>query len=291
MKKILIAGQAGQVGWALQQTVPHDQYAVIAPTEAVFDITDYDAIHHILDQYKPDWLINAAAYTAVDKAETEQETNFRVNAIGSKLLAEACSHYHIPLFHFSTDYVFDGKQLDAYKETDIPHPINEYGKAKLAGEVAIQEALAEHLILRVSGVFCEHGHNFVKTMLRLFQEKEKLDIVDDQITCPTSAMDIAKTVWKIIANINNTQQGWGTYHYCSTPPVSWFQFAEDILKEAATKTTVVTKTLNKISSMQFNAPAERLKNAVLNCDKIKKIFNIDQPSWQIAIRELIGKLL
>ncbi len=289
--RVLITGANGQVGWSLQKTCPTEQIELIAPKESEFDITNQSHIENAIDTYKPHFIVNAAAYTAVDKAEEEKEIAMQVNAEGPLLLAQTCHKKNIPLFHFSTDYVFDGKKESSYTEADQPNPINIYGKSKLIGEENIREHLQEHIILRVSGVFCSHGNNFVKTMLKLAQERTELSIVSDQVTCPTPAIDVSNVVWMIINKVLSGQQDWGTYHYCATPPVSWHQFATEIITLARELKPTKVEQINAISSNEYKCAAIRLKNAVLDCTKIKSTFAIDSIAWKIELNNMIRKLL
>ena len=289
--RALITGANGQVGWSLQETCPIELIELIVPKENELDITNETHIENTIDLYKPDFIINAAAYTAVDKAEQEKEMALRINAEGPLILARSCQRYNIPLFHFSTDYVFDGKKKLPYTEFDRPNPINVYGESKLMGEENVRQHLREHIILRVSGVFCVHGNNFVKTILKLAQERDSLSVVSDQITCPTPAIDIANTVWSIINKIFQGQQDWGTYHYCATPPVSWQKFATEIISTARKYSTLKTDQIIPISTEEYNSPAKRLENAVLDCVKIKTVFGIDPMPWHIELNNMIRKLL
>ena len=217
--RILITGANGQVGWSLRHTHPSSDLLLIAPDESQLDITRLADIEKNIEKHSPDMIINTAAYTAVDKAETDQEKAMQVNAEGPLLLAKTCKKANIPLIHFSTDYIFDGKKKTPYLENDTPNPLNVYRKTKLLGEKNVRDNLEKHIILRVSGVFCVHGHNFVKTMLRLAEEREILSVVDDQITCPTPAIDIATVIWQIASKIFDEKNRWGTYHYCATPTI------------------------------------------------------------------------
>lgn len=286
-KRILIAGSGGQVGWSLQQNFQLNHCELIAPNEAELDITKESDIKAAIDQHRPDIIINAAAYTAVDQAEHEKESVFYVNAVAPLLLAEQCEKSGISLIHFSTDYIFDGEKLSPYIEEDPPNPVNLYGESKLQGELGIQSVLQQHIILRVSGVFCQHGRNFVKTILKLAKEKSSLSIVSDQITCPTPAIDIAAVVWNIVSQVLNSNPAWGTYHYCAAPAISWYDFAKRILAEANKFTTLKTKELKQISSEEYNAAVKRLKNAVLDCSKINKTFGISQIPWEIELTKMI----
>lgn len=289
--RILITGANGQVGWSLQKTCPTKQIELIAPQEDKLDITNQTHIENAINLYQPHFIINAAAYTAVDKAEQEKEIAMRVNAEGPLLLAQTCYKNNIPLFHFSTDYIFDGEKKSPYTELDQPNPINVYGQSKLIGEQNIRKHLREYIILRISGVFCFHGNNFVKTMLKLAQEKTELSVVSDQITCPTPAIDIAHVAWVIINKLLQGQNEWGTYHYCATPPVSWHQFANEIISQARKYRSLKTEHIKSISSEEYKSAAKRLKNAVLNCEKIKAVFGIDSIPWHIELNDMIRRLL
>ncbi len=285
-KHILITGEHGQVGWSLQQTCPNN-ITLIVPEENELDITKQADIRHAIKNYKPDFIINAAAFTAVDNAEKEKELAMQVNAEGPSLLAQHCEENKIPLFHYSTDYVFDGEKDSPYTEEDKPNPINVYGESKLLGEQNIQHRLEQHIILRLSGVFCSHGNNFVKTILRLSETKEELSVVSDQITCPTPAIDIATVTWKIIEKTLQISSLWGTYHYCASPAVSWQQFALDIIADAQKIKPLKIKRIKPITSAEYNSPAKRLANAVLSCKKIENTLGITQIPWHIELGKMI----
>ena len=218
--KILITGSDGQVGSALRAHVAAKNFHLIACNRENMDITNPVSIQQAISQFSPDIIINTAAYTAVDKAETHIEEVMQVNHIGTEHLAIACKRNNIPLIHLSTDYVFDGSNTLPYRENDTANPINVYGKSKWLGEQSIREHCEQHIILRVSGVFSEYGNNFMKTILRLANERKELNIIADQITCPTYASHIANVIYSLIPNLHT----WGTYHYCDAPAVSWHEF-------------------------------------------------------------------
>jgi len=266
--KLLVTGGNGQLAQALAkhsniQALPKD----------VLNITDACSIEQAIKHYTPDMIINAAAYTAVDKAETEKELALQINHLGAKNLAIACQEQHIPLLHVSTDYVFDGKANRPYSENDSIHPINFYGESKWLGEQAVREHCEQHYIIRVSGIYSDHGQNFFKTMIRLAKERKELNIVSDQITCPTHADDIANA----IITLSNHRDHHGTYHFCSTPPLSWFEFASEIIEHARKQHTLAVQAINAISSADYITPAKRPAYSVLSCEKIKANFGIEQP--------------
>lgn len=284
---IIITGGSGQIA---SEIAAHIKNA-ISFSKHDLDITNVTQIRHRLIPLLPAIVINCAAYTAVDKAEQEVDLAYRINRDGAAALSTFCLEHNAMLIHLSTDYVFDGHKLEPYTELDQPNPLSHYGKSKWEGEDSIRRILPQHLILRVSGVFGFHGNNFVKTMLRLAQEKDALQVVSDQITCPTPAADIAEVIAACVTSILKGQHSWGTYHYCSTPPVSWYDFARSLLEEARRYIPIKTKTIAPILSADWHSPAIRPKNAVLNCDKIRKVFQISQKPWKIQLQTVIKRLL
>lgn len=279
MRKILITGANGQLGTALQQHPTALQYRLTPLTHQALDITDFDAVNLTLKQHRPDILINTAAYTAVDKAESDQARCDQINYLGASHLAIACEANNIPLIHLSTDYVFDGHTAKPYNEDDTTNPINYYGASKLRGEEAIKKHCKNHIILRVSGIFSTHGLNFLNTMIRLGKERKELTIVSDQITCPTYAFDIADAIYAISEQLTH----YGIYHYCSTPPTSWHEFATTIIDYAKIRQPLIVETIRAITTAQYPTPAARPAVTVLNCSKIKRDYSILQPSWQTAL--------
>ncbi len=290
---ILVTGAAGQVGSELAQYQKQfDTLDIIAAPRNILDICDTTAIQQFVQQHQIDLIINAAAYTAVDQAEDEQEQAFAINHLAAQNLAQVCKAQNIPLFHLSTDYVFSGKKEGAYLETDIPEPESVYGKSKLAGEKAIQKILPQHLILRVAWVFGLHGNNFVKTMIRLGRERSQLSIVDDQFGGPTPAADIAGTLLQLAQYYQqHGNMPWGIYHYCGAPVTSWYGFANAIFSHA-TDTELLNKqvALTPIPSSAYPAKAPRPANSNLDCKKIFATFQIQPADWQQALHQVLREL-
>lgn len=298
MLKILLTGSQGQVGSsirALASTAEYQDVKLIAYSRAECDITDNSAVNKIFEQAQPDVVINAAAYTAVDKAEEDEAQAEKINITAVENMALICEKNKIPFLHISTDYVFDGsKPLDQqYTETDQTNPLGVYGKTKLAGENKIREICEKYIILRTSWVFSEYGNNFVKTMLKLFQQKEKLSIVGDQYGGPTSAMGIAHTllqiskqIWQSNANSNADFNPWGIYHYSGQRIVSWCEFAKKI-NELDNNPEKIIQEITAITAEEFGAKAPRPTNSILDLSKIKRVFNIGPCDWQKDLLAII----
>lgn len=287
LSKILITGANGQLGMALRHHPRAASYHLIPCSHADLDITDPASIQRAITTFSPDMVMNCAAYTAVDKAEQDLKQALNVNYIGAQNLAIACDTNEIPLIHVSTDYVFDGTHTIPYQEHDLACPINVYGDTKWRGEQVIREACKQHIVLRVSGVFSEYGNNFLKTILRLAQEKKELRIVADQITCPTYAGDIAD----VLFTIAQYPSRFGTYHYCNTAPVSWHQFATAIVQIANTHQSMLVEEIKAIRTSDYPTAAKRPAYSVLDCSKIKNDFNIQQSTWNEALSHVIPTLL
>jgi len=290
--KILVTGAMGQVGAELIQQGPNRGYEMLATDIDDLDITNQEAVNAYVAEHQPNLIINAAAYTAVDKAESESELVFSINCDGAKHLAIACNEANIPLFHISTDYVFDGAKDDAYSESDIPNPQSVYGKSKLKGDLAIEAALEEHLILRTSWVFSNRGRNFVKTMLRLGSEQEELRVVSDQRGCPTEAAAIAQVLLNLVHRLNEGEHfAWGTYHYCGQPPTAWQNFAEAIFEQAEKLSLIQHQpSIHPITTEEFHAAAPRPKNASLNCSKITNELGITPPDWRVGLANTLQRI-
>jgi dTDP-4-dehydrorhamnose reductase len=283
LPKILITGGDGQVASALKKVAANYQANLIFCARSEADITSPSSIENAINQHQPDIIINTAAYTAVDQAETQSDEAHKINVDGARNLANACQQHRIILIHLSTDYVFDGNSHHGYKENDAVHPINIYGKSKLLGEEAIRSICSQHIIVRVSGVFSEYKSNFLKTILKLTQQKNLLRIVNDQTTCPTYAGDIANMLLKIASHPKHM----GTYHFCSAPPVSWYGFASEIVKQADISTVV----LEPIPASDYLTPAKRPAYSVLDCTKIKNDYAISQPDWKTGIHSALFALI
>jgi dTDP-4-dehydrorhamnose reductase len=288
----LITGARGQVGKELSTIANTHRYNVIAAGRSELDITQASKVNDYLKQHQPDIVINAAAYTAVDKAEEEQAIAYAINHDGAKNIATTCATLSIPLFHISTDYVFDGSKAEPYNEEDDVSPLGVYGDSKWQGEEAIREKLNNAIILRVAWVFGAQGNNFVKTMLRLAKERDELNVVADQVGGPSPAKDIAETLIKLVEKYHkNKNLQWGTYHYCGSPKTTWHEFATEIFKQA-NKKGLINKEIkvNPITTAQYPTPAKRPKNSMLNCSKIKNIFEIDLPNWRNALNVVLSEL-
>lgn len=276
MKKILVTGANGQLGQCLQKiSSQFEEFEFIFTDSETLDITNKEEVNDFFWQNTPDFCINAAAYTAVDLAETEVEKAFLVNADGTENLAEACAENNAQFIHVSTDYVFDGENNLAYTEEDFTNPLGVYGASKLAGDELALEVNPCSVILRTSWVYSEFGKNFVKTMLNLFATKEELSIVADQFGQPTNANDLAEAIMKIIKSEKITP---GIFNFSNLGRISWFDFAEKIaeLSEAKIK-------LNAIETSQYPTPAKRPKNSVLDLDKISKTYAIQLKPWEESL--------
>lgn len=280
--RILLTGAKGQLGSCFQDRLPAG-WDVWATDADVLDITDLNKVKSAVDDYRPDVVVNAAAFTAVDKAETDHEIAALINEVGPKNLALAANEVGARLVHVSTDYVFDGKATTPYIETASTNPLGVYGKTKLDGEIAVSFHQPDALIIRTAWVFSEYGNNFVKTMLRLAQDRDTLGVVSDQFGCPTYAGDIAQA---IIVLLQKKSAG-GVYHFCGDQTVAWNEFAEAIFSSAI-KHGVLAKApiVNGITTSQYPTPARRPKYSVLNCEKIQNQGVILSP-WKDRIDEII----
>jgi len=279
--RILLTGSTGQVGWELHRSlIPLGE--IIAPNRKQFDLANPESLRSKIQEWKPDIIINPAAYTAVDQAEDEAELAFTINAVAPKVLAEEASRLKIPLIHYSTDYVFDGKKETPYAEQDAPNPLNVYGESKLAGENAIQKTTEQHLILRTSWVYSHRRNNFLTTMLKLFQEKEEIKVVDDQVGAPTSARILAETTASLFNNKNNQNNIMlkGTYHLTAAGNITWYDFAKEIqiALDLNEKINIIP-----ISSKEYTTKAIRPSMSLLNNDKITTETSIIQPDWKLIM--------
>ena len=276
MKKILVTGANGQLGQCLQKiSSQFEEFEFIFTDSETLDITNKEEVNDFFWQNAPDFCINAAAYTAVDLAETDIEKAFLVNADGTENLAEACAENNAQFIHVSTDYVFDGENNLAYTEEDFTNPLGVYGASKLAGDELALEVNPCSVILRTSWVYSEFGKNFVKTMLSLFATKEELNIVADQFGQPTNANDLAEAIMKIIKSEKITP---GIFNFSNLGRISWFDFAEKIAELSDAKIK-----LNAIETSQYPTPAKRPKNSVLDLDKISKTYAIQLKPWEESL--------
>lgn len=287
--KVLVTGAGGQVGSELIQRGEALDLQMLAAHHRDLDIADRGAVFSYFQAQQPHIVINAAAYTAVDQAETKPELAFAVNRDGAECLALASAEAGIPLLQLSTDYVYNGNQQGGYVETDTPDPQGVYGKSKLAGDIAIASILQQHLILRVSWVFGAHGNNFVGTMLRLARERDKLSIVFDQHGGPTWAGAIADTLLGIVQRWGKNEAiPWGVYHYSGQPTTTWLGFAEAIFAQAGQLDLLDSQPeLEAITSAEYPTPAKRPLNSELNCNKIAQALGVEQPDWRNGLEQVL----
>lgn len=283
MKKILITGANGQLGHCLQKLAPQfKEFEFIFTDYDTLDITNREDVLQFFWQNEPDFCINAAAYTAVDLAETETEKAFLINANGTENLASACAEYNTQFIHVSTDYVFDGENQLPYTEEDFTNPIGVYGASKLAGEELAIEVNPSVVIVRTSWVYSEFGKNFVKTMFNLFSVKNELAIVADQFGQPTNANDLAEVLMKITISKKIVP---GIFNYSNYGKISWYDFAKKIAE--ISKSDIK---LNAIETHQYPTPAKRPKNSTLNLEKIQNVYNIQPKDWETSLQGCILKL-
>jgi dTDP-4-dehydrorhamnose reductase len=289
--KILVTGAYGQVGCELVRLGAESSLEIVAVDRDQLDITDAAAVENFTHYEVPKAVINAAAYTAVDQAEEEKDLAFAVNEHAVRYLARACAQLGIPLIHLSTDYVFDGKLERPYREEDAAAPLSVYGQSKWQGEQAIRQILTQHLILRLSAVFSIHGHNFVKTVVRLTRERQELRVVADQRTCPTAASDVANVIVLLVQRIMaDPSSCWGTYHYRGAPPATWHQFATAILDITRQCVPVTVRKIIPITTSEYPTRAQRPPNSVLDCTKIQDVFNMRLRPWKDALSDVVHAL-
>ena len=290
---ILLTGAGGQVAWEVEQRATGAGLSVCALTRTELDITDSKAVHSTVAAAAPRVVINAAAYTAVDKAEGDKDHAFDVNRGGPGHLAAVCAAREITLVHLSTDYVFNGESKHPYVEEDFTAPLGVYGESKLAGEAAVRAFLDRHIILRTAWVYGVHGNNFVKTMLRLGRERDVLRVVDDQRGSPTFAGDIADALLVIARRVISEalpEEAYGTFHYTGGGAVTWHGFAEQIFDLAAPNIGRRPK-VEAITTAEYPTPAKRPANSVLDCGKIGATYGIMQRPWEESLKEMLAKTL
>ena len=288
LPRILITGGSGQVGHCLKAQL-EGCAELSVPDSSALNIADRRSVRQAVETFRPDYIINAAAYTAVDKAENDAERAFAVNRDGAHHLAEAAEAAGAAMLHISTDYVFDGAGGAPYDEAAPTVPPNIYGASKLAGEQAVLAACRRVVVMRTSWVFGAHGQNFVKTMLRLGHERDSLGIVADQYGAPTAAADITAALITIIRRHTPDQlaERAGIYHYCGSPYASWFEFAETIFAEAAAQGVLAKiPAVKPIATADYPTPAKRPADSRLDCGKIRVVFGIGPCDWHSALSDL-----
>lgn len=289
MRPVLITGGSGQVGTALKRLAP-DDFELVAPPRAELDLADPAAIATMVASRPWAAVINAAAYTAVDKAEGDVVAAWQANALAPAAFASATKAAGIPLLHVSTDYVFDGTKAEPYVEGDPIGPVGVYGASKEAGEQAVRTANPHHLILRTAWVVSPDGANFIKTMLRLGADRPELRVVADQHGCPTSAEDIARTLITLLRSATGEASHWGTYHFVNNGEATWHELAEAVFARAATHGRPQPK-VAAITTADYPTPARRPANSRLATDRIVRDFGIAPRPWREAIDAIVDQLL
>jgi len=293
--RVLVTGATGQVGWELLRTLlPLGE--VVVPERGQCDLALPESLGGLVDSVKPDVIVNAAAYTAVDKAEQEPELAMRINAAAPAELAAAARRHGALLVHYSTDYVFDGSKLGPYLEEDPPHPASSYGRSKLAGEDAVRHSGADHLIFRTSWVYASRGRNFLRTILRLGAEREELRVVADQIGAPTwarlAAEVTALALLKDLARRKNDRFESGTYHLAAAGETSWHGFASAIVHAASARGAALKcRTISPITTAEYPLPATRPANSRLSCAKLAERYGLEMPHWEQCLDLCLAELL
>lgn len=292
--KIAVIGSLGMLGQDVLRRLEDGGFSVTGFSRPELDITKSKQVESCLTALGPDLVINCAAYTAVDRAESEQDVAFAVNRHGSAYLADACTNLRIPLIHLSTDYVFDGRAERPYLEDDPASPLGVYGLSKWQGEEAIRSRLAEHLIVRTAWLFGAHGHNFVKTILGLARKQEELRVVADQHGCPTWTGDLAQALVTMAVRIreNRLRVQWGTYHFCAAGRTTWHGFSQAIVEEASKskRETLCTVRIVPVSSTDYPTAAKRPRWSVLHCNKVGEVFQIFPRPWQEGLTAMLDEL-
>lgn len=293
--KILLLGKDGQVGWELQRALsPLGELIALnrhGDTHWCGDLRDFDNLQKTVETLKPDVIVNAAAYTAVDKAESELQLAHDINAKAPGILAKAAASIDALLVHYSTDYVFNGSGSKPWTEYDLPAPINHYGKTKLEGEQLIQASDCHYLIFRTSWVYGLHGNNFIKTMLRLMQERESLQVIQDQIGAPTGADLIADMTSLALLWLGKEKPVKKIYHLAPTGSTSWYDYARFILEKASANSSVKCKEIKPIQSKEYPTPAARPCNSRLNTHQLSEDFSLYLPAWEEGVDKMLTNFL
>jgi len=294
--KLLLFGSNGQVGWELQRTI-----ATLGKLKAcdrnTVDFIDLEKLRKLIRDYKPDVIVNAAAYTNVDEAESDEESAFQINSEAVDLLAKEAKVLDAWLIHYSTDYVFDGEKMSPYREEDETNPLSIYGKTKLQGEEAIKKSKCKYIIFRTSWLYGAHGKNFFKTIIKLAKERDELRIVSNQIGAPTSAELVADVtslcLYRIAQNSFSSKKISGIYHLTSTGKASWYDFAKYVIIEAKKSGGIFLtnpENIIAINASEYVLPAKRPANSLLDTQKLCKTFNLQLPVWKIHADRVIRKL-
>jgi dTDP-4-dehydrorhamnose reductase len=289
--RIFVSGSEGQLARCLANLeAQQENLTIIRGARPAFDLLTPADAKVIAVSASPDVIVNAAAYTAVDKAETEPELAFAINRDGAACMAEAAAHLNVPIIHVSTDYVFSGAKPEPYVETDATGPLGVYGHSKLAGEIAVRIASPRHAILRTSWVYSPYGSNFVKTMVRLAKERETLNVVSDQVGCPTSAADLATAILAVSKHMVNARDVSGTFHAAGTGDTSWAGFAAKIFEFLSQESQPIPS-VNPILTKDYPTPAKRPANSRLNCTKLNEVFGVKFPAWETSLADCVRGLV
>jgi dTDP-4-dehydrorhamnose reductase len=273
--KVLITGSNGQLGYDLAKILRYKNIDFLATDRSTMDITNIEQVSKVIKDYFPDIVIHCAAYTYVDKAEDEKELCYSINVLGTKYISQACKEIDAKLIYISTDYVFDGKGIEPFIETDLPNPINYYGHTKYQGEMIVQSLLSKYFIVRVSWLFGSNGKNFVKTIQNLLKDREHISVVSDQFGSPTYTLDLAKILLEIIKS-----EEYGLYHITNEGFCSWYEFALEILNLSGRDVRIYP-----INSSEFPTKAKRPFNSRLSKDKVMEVFSYKLQNWKSALRE------
>lgn len=283
MKKVLVTGSKGQLGQSFAGLVKNlEQLKCVFTDTDELDITNAEAVNRIFLEEKPDYCINCAAYTQVDQAENDADRCFEINAKGPENLAKAAAANDCILIHISTDFVFDGKKKSPYSTSDLPEPLNVYGRSKFESEQRVAQNLKRFFVVRTSWVYSEYGHNFVKTMLRLSQEKDEIFVVDDQIGSPTFAGDLAEFLLTLVLK---DCRDYGLYHFCNRGAISWFDFASEIFRLQNS-----TCAVRPIPSAKYQTAAKRPPYSVLDVSKTEKLLAAELPEWKTSLSRCLKKM-
>jgi len=307
VRRILLLGRNGQVGWELQRSlaplaevVALERNPVASGGSQVADLSDLsgdlcnpEALTETVRVVRPDIVVNAAAYTAVDKAEAEPDTAEAINAVAPGVLARTCAEVNAWLIHYSTDYVFDGSGDKPWREEDRPAPLNVYGRSKLEGEARIRASGCRHLIFRTSWVYAARGSNFPKTILRLAGERDALKVIDDQVGAPTGADLLADITAHAVRAVAGNETLGGTYHVAAAGTTTWFDYASFVIaqaRESGFPVTIAPAGIAPVASSEYPTPAQRPRNSRLDCRKLEQTFGLRLPPWQHGVARLVAEL-
>jgi dTDP-4-dehydrorhamnose reductase len=292
MRVLLLGGGGGQLTTALKPLLEaRDGWVSVSKGRPELDVTNGAALRRAILEARPEVIVNATAYTAVDKAESDREAAFAVNAAAPEVMGAAANEAGAAVIHVSTDYVFDGRAARPYREDDPTGPQGVYGASKLAGEQALAARCARHVILRTSWLYGSSGNNFLRSMLRLGAERESLAIVDDQTGCPTAVGDLAEAIMAVLEKLSGGAGEWGLFHYCGGgAPCSWYGFAEEIFRQAAAYGYPAPQ-LRRTTTAAFGAPAPRPAYSVLDCSRIAAAYGVRRRDWREAVGQVLSEIV